>query len=133
MDAWTRRRGYWIKISHDIKHFWTAAIMDLRFRLFLEISGRFLEGLGVLRLCKKLHPGFIILFTMADDTERSDPPTSWAPVYERIAENDGLQWRTLVEVTAAVQSFLDPVLAGNAASWHSESWSWSEATGGDEP
>jgi len=62
-----------------------------------------------------------------------DPPSSWAPVYERIAENDGLQWRTLVEVTAAVQSFLDPVLARNAASWRPESWSWSEATGGDEP
>jgi hypothetical protein len=62
-----------------------------------------------------------------------EPPSSWAPVYERIAENDGLQWRTIVEVTAAVQSFLDPVLARNAANWRSESWSWSEATGGDEP
>ena len=62
-----------------------------------------------------------------------DPPSFWAPVYERIAENDGLQWRTLVEVTVAVQSFLDPVLAHNATSWRSESWSWSEVTGGDEP
>ena len=62
-----------------------------------------------------------------------EPPTSRASVYTRIAENDGLQWCTLVEVTAAVQSFLDPVLAGNVAYWRSDSWSWSEATGGNEP
>jgi len=60
-----------------------------------------------------------------------DPPTSWAPVYERIAENDGLPWRTLAEVKEAVQSFLDPVLFGNPASWHAASWSWYE-TPGDE-
>jgi len=60
-----------------------------------------------------------------------DPPTSWAPVYERIAANDGLKWRTLVEVTEAVQSFLDPVLAATPASWRAESWAWFEALGGD--
>jgi len=60
------------------------------------------------------------------------PPEAWASVYARVAESDGLKWRTLVEVTEAVQSFLDPVLAGNPASWRAESWSWHE-TPGDEP
>lgn len=62
-------------------------------------------------------------------TSVPDPPKSWAPVYERIADNDGLKWRTLGEVKDAVQYFLDPVLAGNPAKWNAESWSWYETPG----
>ncbi len=40
------------------------------------------------------------------------PPEVWASVYARVAESDGLKWRTLVEVTEAVQTFLNPVLIG---------------------
>lgn len=54
-----------------------------------------------------------------------EPPAAWVPVYERIAQNDGLRWRTLNEVTEAVRSFLGPVLAGRAAvNWHAEAWAW---------
>ncbi len=54
-----------------------------------------------------------------------EPPIAWAPVYERIVENDGLRWRTLDDVTEAVQSFLDPVLTGGATTWVAKAWAWS--------
>jgi hypothetical protein len=53
------------------------------------------------------------------------PPDAWVPVYARVAESDGLRWRTLAEATKAVQSFLDPVLSGTAARWGTEAWAWS--------
>lgn len=52
------------------------------------------------------------------------PPEAWVPIYARIAESDGLEWRTLVEITEAVQTFLDPVLAGTATRWETEAWAW---------
>ena len=53
-----------------------------------------------------------------------EPPSTWAPVYELIATNDALPWRTLADVTAAVESFLGPMLAGLPLRWHTESWAW---------
>lgn len=53
------------------------------------------------------------------------PSAAWAPVYARIASNDGLEWQTLEEVTRAVQSFLDPLLAGAGGKWEPETWTWS--------
>ncbi|MBN2526910.1 MAG: nucleotidyl transferase AbiEii/AbiGii toxin family protein [Deltaproteobacteria bacterium] len=53
-----------------------------------------------------------------------DPPSSWEIIYEKIAANDSLQWRTLVEVTEAVKIFLDPVLAGTTARWEIHPWEW---------
>lgn len=55
-----------------------------------------------------------------------EPPPAWTPVYERIAKNDGLTWPTLDDVTAAVQAFLDPVLAGRLLFWQPETWVWRE-------
>jgi hypothetical protein len=52
------------------------------------------------------------------------PSNAWASVYARIAESDGLKWRTLAEVTVAVQTFLNPVLAGTSARWGTEAWAW---------
>ena len=54
------------------------------------------------------------------------PPDAWASVYARIAESDGLKWCTLVELTEAVQTFLNPVLAGASARWGTEAWTWQE-------
>lgn len=53
-----------------------------------------------------------------------DPPAGWAPVYERIAANDGLDWQTLDDVTNAIRAFLDPVLAENIGAWHAKDWRW---------
>lgn len=52
------------------------------------------------------------------------PPEVWASVYARIAANDGLKWRTLVEVTEAVRKFLNPVLVGTNARWSAGSGAW---------
>ena len=55
-----------------------------------------------------------------------EPLATWEPVYARIAANDGLRWRALKDVTEAVRSFLDPVLAGASTRWRAEAWAWSE-------
>jgi hypothetical protein len=53
------------------------------------------------------------------------PPEAWAPVYARMAANDRLKWQTLDELTRAVQTFLDPLLAGEIGKWEAEAWAWS--------
>jgi len=60
-----------------------------------------------------------------------EPSATWAPVYARIAANDGLEWRTLREVTRVVQTFLDPVLAGELGIWRAEAWAWSSMREGE--
>ncbi len=54
-----------------------------------------------------------------------DPPPSWEPVYERMAADDDLPWKTIADLLVAVRSFLDPVLGGSRGSWDEEAWSWS--------
>lgn len=53
------------------------------------------------------------------------PPREWSPVYERLAATDDLLWNDLETLTAAVQGFLDPILAGRTGTWNPEAWSWS--------
>ena len=54
----------------------------------------------------------------------ASPPDAWAPIYERLAEDDRLRWRTLAEVSNAVCAFLDPVLKGTKALWVVDDWAW---------
>jgi hypothetical protein len=53
------------------------------------------------------------------------PPTAWAAVYERMARESRLPWRTLDDVTAAAKQFLDPVLRGEGGTWRPKRWKWS--------
>jgi len=53
-----------------------------------------------------------------------EPPELWAPVYQRIAAEDGLRWATLDEALSAVRAFLDPVLRGDSGRWNPETWAW---------
>ncbi|MBI4585124.1 MAG: hypothetical protein HY717_14020 [Planctomycetes bacterium] len=53
-----------------------------------------------------------------------EPPTLWAPIYTRIAEDDDLPWRTLEEVAEAARSFLTPVLKGQSGNWDPTRWTW---------
>jgi len=56
------------------------------------------------------------------------PPASWTEVYQRMAEEDGLEWRTLPQLLAAVRAFLDPVLgAGENALWSPKAWAWRDS------
>ena len=42
-----------------------------------------------------------------------------------MAENDDLAWKALPEVTAAVETFLNPVLASpDCGTWEPKSWIW---------
>ncbi len=52
------------------------------------------------------------------------PSPTWEPVYARMAAADGLPWRALAGLTEAVQAFLDPVLAGEGATWDARAWRW---------
>jgi hypothetical protein len=54
------------------------------------------------------------------------PPEGWAPVYARMASEDGLDWAGLAELVEAVTSFVGPVLAGRRGAWDPASWAWSE-------
>tara|TARA_R110002072_G_scaffold28296_1_gene91050 strand:+ start:4400 stop:5212 length:813 start_codon:yes stop_codon:yes gene_type:complete len=54
-----------------------------------------------------------------------EPPVSWAQPYAAMASEEGLPWRTLPEVFAAAQAFLDPALAEELdATWEPEDWNW---------
>lgn len=55
------------------------------------------------------------------------PPMDWAAPYARMAENDGLAWKTLAEVTRAVEAFLDPVLeSAECGTWEPSGWHWTK-------
>lgn len=55
------------------------------------------------------------------------PAPAWAAPYAAMAREDQLAWPTLVDVTAAAQAFLDPILAGGLdATWNPETWSWEQ-------
>jgi hypothetical protein len=42
-----------------------------------------------------------------------------------MASNDELRWPTLIAVTLAAKTFLDPVLAGSlVGNWEPSSWQW---------
>ena len=59
----------------------------------------------------------------------SDPPDGWAPVYTRMASEEGLDWADLTQLIDAVRSFVDPVLAGRRGVWSPAEWRWSEPDG----
>jgi hypothetical protein len=52
------------------------------------------------------------------------PPQAWAPVYARMAGDDGLPWATLSQLEQAARDFLDPVLTGGGGAWDVSSWAW---------
>ena len=53
-----------------------------------------------------------------------EPPSSWAPVYARMASVDELSWRDLESVTTAARAFVDPVLSGGVGQWDVALWRW---------
>jgi hypothetical protein len=53
------------------------------------------------------------------------PPEFWAAPYATMAENDDLAWKTLLEVTGAAETFLNPVLeSAECGTWEPSSWLW---------
>jgi hypothetical protein len=55
------------------------------------------------------------------------PPMDWTVPYARMAENDDLTWKTLAEVTLAVETFLNPVLeSAECGTWTPSGWHWTK-------
>jgi hypothetical protein len=53
------------------------------------------------------------------------PPAAWEAPYAAMAREDQLPWATLGDVTKAVQTFLDPLLAGDlSGAWDPRAWIW---------
>ncbi|HEY6922835.1 MAG TPA: nucleotidyl transferase AbiEii/AbiGii toxin family protein [Steroidobacteraceae bacterium] len=57
-----------------------------------------------------------------------DPPANWLTPYVEMARENGLSWATLDQVTTAVGTFLNPVLAGAGGVWLPAAWAWDSST-----
>jgi hypothetical protein len=74
---------------------------------------------------KALEQTFVFRETHPIPASLPAPLSNWIAPYAAMAREDHLAWATLDEVTKAVQSFFDPVLAGNIdAIWEPEHWAW---------
>lgn len=79
---------------------------------------------------KRLRDAFEQTFTFrqthALPAALPEPLSAWTTPYAAMAREDQLPWLSLVDVTKAAQSFLDPVLAGDIAdTWNPRAWGWS--------
>jgi hypothetical protein len=49
----------------------------------------------------------------------------WSPVYEALAREDELAWKTIGDVVSAARAFLNPALCADAdVVWDPVSWAW---------
>ena len=78
------------------------------------------------RLLQALHKTFDFRNTHPLPKTVPMPPTSWSDVYQRISEEDDLDWKNLSVLTDAVGAFLNPILDGlnDLGSWHPKAWAW---------
>ena len=83
-----------------------------------------IDGLTATEILAAIKATFTFRNTHAVPPVVPEPPASWAEKYRKIADDDGLPWRELGSVYAAVRAFVDPVLAGNAGIWDANGWTW---------
>jgi hypothetical protein len=85
-----------------------------------------LGALNARDLLGAIHQTFLTRKTHPVPAGLPEPPASWREVYEAMAEEDGLPWPTLQEVTSRVRGFLNPLLADEAfqAEWTPTEWGW---------
>lgn len=80
------------------------------------------------RLRAAIAQTFTFRKTHAAPPSLPDPPVAWNEPYSRMAQENGLAWRNLAEVTAAAKSFLDAVLSAETAdamtAWSPRTWTW---------
>lgn len=77
------------------------------------------------RMREALEQTFTFRKTHALPAEVPSPFAAWTTPYEAMAREDQLPWRTLLDVTKAVRTFLDPVLGGGIdATWDPKGWQW---------
>jgi len=56
------------------------------------------------------------------------PPTSWGPIYSRMAKEDALPWSSIDALERVVRGFLDPLLGNAGGTWDPKNWTWSSMT-----
>jgi hypothetical protein len=85
------------------------------------------QPLSAGRLRAALEQSFAFRGTHALPTFVPLPSDSWRTPYAAMAKTDELPWTQLEQVTEAVQTFIDPVLARSIeldSVWDPDSWSW---------
>ena len=83
------------------------------------------QELDAKRLRAALEQTFTFRKTHALPVSVPPPPPAWETPYAAMAREDQLAWATLGDAAKAVQSFLDPVLAGDLdAVWDPAAWTW---------
>jgi hypothetical protein len=82
------------------------------------------ESLEAGRLRAALERTFEFRATHALPSSLPDPPANWLTPYVEMARENELAWPTLEQLTAAVGTFLNPVLAGNGGVWRPAAWAW---------
>jgi hypothetical protein len=81
-----------------------------------EIDGAHLRG--------ALEQTFSSRKTHALPTALPEPPGSWAAVYARMVIEDELRWPDITALVKAIETFLNPALAGDVSTWRPTEWSW---------
>ncbi len=100
-----------------------SRVKDLPDLALLASAGKLESG----RVQRAIQQTFEHRKTHPAPTSLPAPPPAWAKPYKTLAEEDGLPWKDLDEVTSAARSFLDPVLAASSSfTWSPSTWTWGE-------
>jgi predicted nucleotidyltransferase component of viral defense system len=82
------------------------------------------ESLDAARLRGALERTFTFRATHPLPVSLPDPPATWLTPYAEMARENDLKWVTLDQVTAAAETFLNPVLADKQGVWIPAEWAW---------
>jgi len=86
------------------------------------------------RITEAIHQTFRARETHDAPRALPPPPDGWRTAYAALAAEQRLRWKTLEELLAAVQAFLDPVLRGDdCGTWSRERWEWYAHRGSEPP
>jgi hypothetical protein len=83
-----------------------------------------IQPLQAMRLRKALEQTFTHRATHPVPQALPYPPASWSTSYQQMARENELAWPTLEELTTAVSTFMNPILAGASGAWNPADWRW---------
>lgn len=81
-------------------------------------------SLGAVRLREAIQQTFKFRGSHPVPLVLPPAPNSWAPVYARMAREDGLPWSTIAEVEDLARRFVEPVLGSEMGDWNPEPGVW---------
>jgi predicted nucleotidyltransferase component of viral defense system len=83
-----------------------------------------IQPLQATRLRKALEQTFTHRATHPVPHALPNPPASWSTSYQQMARENELAWPTLEELTTAVSTFMNPILADASGAWNPAGWRW---------